>query len=75
MSTQQTVIETSFAKSSGYGNAVFSKTAHQRNVDHINELFGDSKQFDLSPMQCEVEMDFLDPQDSVASRDLLMQAS
>ena len=29
----------------------------------------------MSPMQCEIEMDFLDPQDSVASRDLLMQAS
>ena len=43
---QQDVIETSFAKSSGYGNAVFSKAAHNRNIDHINELFGEKKKFD-----------------------------
>ena len=54
---QSDVIETSFAKESGFGNAVFSKAAATRNVDHINELFGERKKFD--PMS--IEMDFADP--------------
>ena len=40
MSTQNAVIETSFAKDSGFGNSVFSKFASNKNVDHFNELFG-----------------------------------
>ena len=42
------VIETSFAKESGYGNAVYSKMGTQKNADYITQLFGPKKAFDES---------------------------
>ena len=44
MSNQKAVIETSFAKESGYGNPVFSKFANARNADHMSALFGPKKE-------------------------------
>ena len=44
MSTQKAVIETSFAKDSGYGNPVFSKLASAKNADYISALFGPRKE-------------------------------
>lgn len=45
MSTNKTVIETSFSKDSGYGNAVFSKVGAQNNAEYIGMLFGPKKDF------------------------------
>ena len=69
MSTRQAIIETSFAKESGYGNSVFSKVASARNGDHINELFGAKKEFEP------LDVSFHDPPSMQASRDVLMQDS
>ena len=68
MSTQKAVIETSFAKESGYGNPVFSKFGTARNVDHMHQLFGQKKQF---PQFDEI----FDPLDNQASRDVLVSES
>lgn len=45
MSNQKAVIEASFAKESGYGNAVFSKKGKSMNIDHMTHLFGPKKEF------------------------------
>ena len=74
MSTQKAVIETSFAKDSGYGNPVFSKFGSARNADHINALFGPKKALGNVG---DVDIDTIQQpcSDTQASRDLLMQDS
>jgi len=44
-SMEGTVIETSFAKESGFGNAVYSNVASQRNSNYMGQLFGPKRDF------------------------------
>lgn len=71
MSTQKAVIETSFAKESGYGNPVFSKLAAAKNADYITALFGPRKEIGEEDIIDKIQT----PLEHQASRDALLQDS
>ena len=48
---------------------MFSKTAHNRSIDHMHALFGKKRDFDVTVMKAlAAEIEFQDPDDKTGSK-------